>query len=579
MSIPSTLDSSFILVENDARKPNPIVQDAKPNIPATHPSLEPGYKPGSANTYAHDWSPLATGGSIKTQGRHFVDGYGRVCHLRGANVSGCCKTPFDHDHENFPGDHRSVTFVGRPFPLEEAPEHFARLRRWGLTFIRFLVTWEAVEHAGPGIYDKEYLAYIRALLSLLPKYGLTAFVSMHQDVWSRYSGGSGAPAWTLEAAGFDLGAIEETGAGWLQGQKRGGHTEPDRGIWPCGYQKLSAATMATLFWGGDTFAPKLRVKGTDGEEVTIQKYLQDAFLGTWEEIVKAVGDLEGVIGVQMMNEPHRGYIELPSLHSFDYNTDLHLAHVPSAFQSFQLGAGHPTEVPHYERSFPWPTKLTGNTLVNANGVKAWREDGPTNGKCIWELHNVWGWDQKKNEAVILREGYFLVHPKTKEKVDWYVDCYFPLMQRWEKRIRPSIGADKMIFAEPIPNEFCPKTWTEERRPSNLVYAPHWYDLNALFSKAFGDFTVNVQGLSRGMFLPKALYWGQKGARDNYSLQIRNIVQKGYEALGDKPIVIGECGIPMDMNNKEAFETGDFTWHARMMDALMTALERSFVGFT
>ena len=27
-----------------------------------------------------------------------------------------------------------VTFVGWPFPLEETPENFARLRRWGLTF-------------------------------------------------------------------------------------------------------------------------------------------------------------------------------------------------------------------------------------------------------------------------------------------------------------------------------------------------------------------------------------------------------------------------------------------------------------
>src|SRR5437868_1340007 len=49
-----------------------------------------------------------------------------------------------------------------------------------------------------GIYDTEYLTYIRSLLSLLPQYGIAAFVSIHQDVWSRYSGGSGAPAWTLE---------------------------------------------------------------------------------------------------------------------------------------------------------------------------------------------------------------------------------------------------------------------------------------------------------------------------------------------------------------------------------------------
>ena len=28
-----------------------------------------------------------------------------------------------------------------------------------------------------------------------------------------------------------------------------------------------------------------------------------------------------------MNEPNRGYIQIPSLHAFDYNTDLHLWHV------------------------------------------------------------------------------------------------------------------------------------------------------------------------------------------------------------------------------------------------------------
>jgi hypothetical protein len=71
-----------------------------------------------------------------------------------------------------------------------------------------------------------------------------AFVSLHQDVWSRYSGGSGAPAWTLETVGFDLNALEETGAAWLKGVRGGGKIEAERGIWPCGYQKLAAATMA-----------------------------------------------------------------------------------------------------------------------------------------------------------------------------------------------------------------------------------------------------------------------------------------------------------------------------------------------
>jgi len=49
-----------------------------------------------------------------------------------------------------------------------------------------------------------------------------------------------------------------------------------------------------------------------------------------------------------------------------------------------------------------------------------------------------------------------------------------------------------------------------------------------------------------MFPLKALYWGQKGTRDNYALQIGNLAQEGYKSLGETPVIIGECGIPMDM---------------------------------
>jgi hypothetical protein len=113
--------------------------------------------------------------------------------------------------------------------------------RW-LSLIRLTTT--TVTRVCRGIYDTSYLSYLRSILSMLPQYGLTAFVGLHQDVWSRYSGGDSAPAWTLEYVGFDLHALEETGAAWLRGVCGGGHSKAEQELWPTGYQKLAAATMA-----------------------------------------------------------------------------------------------------------------------------------------------------------------------------------------------------------------------------------------------------------------------------------------------------------------------------------------------
>lgn len=81
------------------------------------------------------------------------------------------------------------------------------------------------------------------------------------------------------------------------------------------------ADTSTLFWGGETFAPSLKV-GPKG--INIQTYLQDAFLAMWGKILDAVGDLDTVMGFevssrvypssqQMINEPHGGYIGLSTI--------------------------------------------------------------------------------------------------------------------------------------------------------------------------------------------------------------------------------------------------------------------------
>jgi len=103
----------------------------------------------------------------------------------------------------------------------------------------------------------------------------------------------------------------------------------------------------------------------------------------------------------------------------------------------------------------------------------------------------------------------------------------------------------------------------------------------LFDKAHSDFSANVQAIARaGVINPiKVFYWGQKGARDNYATQIRSLVEAGYRSIGERPVLVGECGVPMDMNGGAAFKSDDWKWQRRLMDSMITGLERANIGFT
>lgn len=162
-------------------------------------------------------------------GSWFKDELGRRMLLRGVNFQGSCKLPYTPEDERETNlanteflDYKNVSFVGRPFPLDEADFHLGRLRCMGFTFLRFLITWEAVEHDGPGKYDDEYLDYLKNMLNKCETHGISVFVDFHQDVWSRWTGGDGAPAWTLEKVGFALDKLDASAAAFTQQNCKGG---------------------------------------------------------------------------------------------------------------------------------------------------------------------------------------------------------------------------------------------------------------------------------------------------------------------------------------------------------------------
>ena len=63
---------------------------------------------------------------------------------------------------------------------------------------------------------------------------------------------------------------------------------------------VSHRTPRTCFWAGDTFTPKLKATDPSGKQVSIQTFLQQSFLDMWAALARAVGDLDGVLGFEVL---------------------------------------------------------------------------------------------------------------------------------------------------------------------------------------------------------------------------------------------------------------------------------------
>ncbi|MGD1995823.1 MAG: cellulase family glycosylhydrolase [Anaerolineae bacterium] len=492
---------------------------------------------------------------IKTEGNWFVDEHGRKLILRGVNLGGSSKVPKEPDgatwsREGF-FDHRDVSFVGRPFPLDEAGEHFSRLKAWGFTFLRLLTTWEAIEHRGPGLYDDEYLDYLYAVVEKAGEYGIDVFIDPHQDVWSRFSGGDGAPGWTFEAVGMDIARFKETGAAITHQE----HGDPlPRMIWPTNLAKLANLTMWTLFFAGDDFAPRTQV-----DDIPVQEFLQAHYVNAIKQVARRLEDLPNVVGYDTMNEPLAGLIGVADLHS--HPSPVLKGDSPTPLQAMLLGAGFPQEVAVWDMGLTG-ARRKGTRLVNPGGVSLWM-DGY---EPIWKQNGVWGLDAAGRPELLRPDHFARVGGRP---VDFYRDYFCPFANRYAREIR-SIVSDTIIFVEGIAGDGHIE-WTSEDAP-NIVHAAHWYDGLTLFTKNFRSWLA-VDLFSRKLII------GPRRVRRSFADQIARIIQISEQQMSNVPTLIGEVGIPIDLRKKRAYRTDDFSLQVKALDATLQALEANLVSFT
>lgn len=485
---------------------------------------------------------------IHTDEEWFKDSQGRRLILRGINLP--AKTPRAPDIDEVYERHKEVSFVGRPFPKEEIEEHFSRLKRLGFTTLRLGVPWEALEHAGPGIYDQEYLDYLLFLVKKAEEFHLLILIDFHQDVWSRFTGGDGAPGWTLESVGFDLANFSETQSALFFDQHS---TFSPHIIWATNAYKLGCATMFTLFFGGDLFAPKTKVEGKP-----IQEFLQERYFAFMQTIATHLKPFRNIIGYDIMNEPLQGYIGNKDLnHVFGI---VKLGVTPTPFQSMLLGDGNTLSIDLWDQK--WLTiRKVGERVINQSKVRAWKEGS----RCIWQENGVWEYT-KEGSPYLLDPQYF--YKRSGKKIDFNADFYQPFVRKALKLLK-TVDTSNLCFIENAIGLPPPPLGGSAK--DGIVFSVHWYDAFVLvMKKYFSWIGFDMIHMKKILAFPHLM-------RPAFARQIHHLKHVTTKQLGHVPMVITEFGIPFDLGSKKAYATGDFSLQNKALNRSCQAIEDNLIS--
>src|SRR3990167_2900320 len=469
----------------------------------------------------------------------FVDEFGRSVLLRGVNLP--AKTPA-RTHSFY--ESTGVSYVGRPWPLEVAEEHAQNLRKLGMNWVRLCVPWEAVMPKGPNEFDEEYLTYFGKLIDIFEKHEIFVDIDPHQDAFSRFSGGSGAPKWVFDLVGL----IPENFYDTLAALTEYEFLQHEKGpfpylIWQANLSKLAAMTLFTLFWAGDTYAPKF----------PIEHFLQEQYLLFVKSVVERVRHKKNILGVATMNELSLGYIGNTNLNKVSGSVKLRA--MPTPLEGFALADGQAVSVTKY--GLGMLGLPVGKVLCNEKKVKAWK------GNCLWKEHGVWDYDFKGN-PVILKKNYFQM-PNNKSFAD---DFYKPFAKTLYYEVKQLCEKVHVILQT---QEFVtPPDWHPEGGRTDVLFDRHWYDpiMTALkwYQNLFNVYEVSRFPVFFKFFIDRAV-----------RIQFARLKKMVWKYIGDAPLLLGETGVVMDLYHGlfykgPATKKNNYAAVAKGADRLFRAIE-------
>lgn len=146
----------------------------------------------------------------------------------------------------------------------------------GTNFVRFLISWRAVEPQ-QGVIDHDYLDAVAERVDWYESLGYHVMLDMHQDLWSQYitpdlAHGNGAPEWATHLDGLPVTAQD---------------------MWELIYLEPGVIRAFDHFWN------------TSGKHPELAEH----YVSAWRAVAERFADDETVVAYDLMNEPYGGTLQ------------------------------------------------------------------------------------------------------------------------------------------------------------------------------------------------------------------------------------------------------------------------------
>ena len=312
--------------------------------------------------------------------------------------------------------------------------------------------------------------------------------------------------------------------------------------WNSNYLRPANGIMWTLFWGGRLITPDFKVDGQN-----VQDFLQRHYLGAMDQVAERLKDLPNVLGFDTLNEPNLGWIGRRLSHrrlapTPDDPSTVRPGVVWSPLDGLAVARGLSVTLPILRRD-PETSEMSvaGEAHINASRTSIWLPGID----CPFERAGVY---RLEGDALVPGSEEVFCPIESGE----VFAPFFRDVAEVTRRHRDdwSLFAEIEVF----------KAFVGERFPADLpvrtVNANHWYDIATLASKTFTP-------ARRG---PEAL----AARKATYAEFLQRYVETSAAIAGGAPTLIGEFGVPYDLDDGAAYarwakgEHDDVVWSDQAM---------------